>query len=1175
MTAGRNWTPEQRAAINAREHSSLLTANAGSGKTAVMVERIATAVREDGVDVNAVLALTFTEKAAGELAERLRHRLLELGDDESARAVDGGWIGTIHGFCARLLRAQPLAAGLDPHFEVLEETAAERMAAAAYESALETWARRHGAAAIDLAASYGPALQDLVQDTYASLRARGHARPRLTIPPPVPTPDPAALAAAREAAARDLATAGDGVRVAAGRDALDLLQELLGAEGVPWPGELNPAELKGGAKALTSDACEAYRAAFGAYRARCADYHAGGALALIDALLNAYGAAYDDAKAERAAIDFDDLELRARELLRDEDTRARWAERFELIMIDEFQDTNAVQLGILESLERDNLFAVGDEFQSIYRFRHADVNIFRGRATQLDPREVRKLSVNFRSREELLDVLNASFRPELGERFAPLKAGRKELSVDEHGALRLFDVGPPAGVPPVELLVTGTQGWDELAPRLGLAQGGDQPWRRAEARLLAQRLRAELDGGRRAGDMVVLVRATASLRLLEEALEEQGLPTYVVGGRGYWSQEQVRDGLAWLRVLANPHDEEALLTVLSSPFHGAGTDELVRLTQQGHALGSLWEAVQADGSFVARLLAAEREHAQRAPLEVLLERAIVATGYDLATLARPGGDRRLANLRKLMRLAGEFERSEGRDLRGFLADAEARDLAAAREGEAALESEGLDAVRLMTIHRAKGLEFPLVAVADLGRKAGGTRSPLLVADDGTAGLRLAPLGGGDTIPTTAWTALADADAAADAEEERRLFYVAMTRAKELLILSGGTDVSRWPASRPGGPPIDWIARAAVSMPEVVFAQERDLVTRDWDGRQARVVTRLNTPETFGGVLTEDALVSRPRARAAKPTTALPAKPAFVPPATTRARPAPQRLSYSQLTDYAKCGYRFYLKRVLGLPDVTPPPPEVEPEVVTGIDPRTRGSIVHRALEAIDFDDPRPPADDVIRAFADDAGVTLTADELADLGAFVKAFAGSPLAHRLTQAVKATREAWFAFALEPDGGGPLVRGIVDVYATEPDGTHLVVDYKTDHVEGDPHEYIARNYETQRIVYALAALRAGAPRVEVAYCLLESPGEPITATYTADDAPELADQLARLAHGLLTHSYEVTDAPHRELCGDCPGRHALCSHPQSLTLRPPPPLWPGARARRTSPAGSPPAADPLPR
>ena len=179
-------------------------------------------------------------------------------------------------------------------------------------------------------------------------------------------------------------------------------------------------------------------------------------------------------------------------------------------------------------------------------------------------------------------------------------------------------------------------------------------------------------------------------------------------------------------MLANPHDEEALLTVLSSPFHGADTDELVLLAEAGRALRQpVGRGPGRAAAQVAQLLAAERERAERAPLEVLLERAIVATGYDLAVLARPGGDRRLANLRKLMRLAGEYERAEGRDLRGFLADAAARDLAEAREGEAALESEGLDAVRLMTIHRAKGLEFPVVCVADLGRQSGG--APLAAA----------------------------------------------------------------------------------------------------------------------------------------------------------------------------------------------------------------------------------------------------------------------------------------------------------------------------------------------------------------------------------------------------------------------------------------------------------------
>ena len=147
------FTAEQRAAIEDRSGSSLLAANAGSGKTAVMVERFVEAVLRDGVPVGSILALTFTEKAAGELRERARKRLHDLGEDEHARAVDAAWIGTIHGFCARVLRSRPLAAGLDPRFTVLEETAAGRLAAAAYERALEAWVAALGRPAVDLAAA--------------------------------------------------------------------------------------------------------------------------------------------------------------------------------------------------------------------------------------------------------------------------------------------------------------------------------------------------------------------------------------------------------------------------------------------------------------------------------------------------------------------------------------------------------------------------------------------------------------------------------------------------------------------------------------------------------------------------------------------------------------------------------------------------------------------------------------------------------------------------------------------------------------------------------------------------------------------------------------------------------------------------------------------------------------
>ncbi len=913
------FTSEQRAAIADRDGPALLAAGAGSGKTAVMVERFAEAVLIDGIAPAAILTLTFTEKAAAELRERIRRRFTAAGEDEHARAVDAAWIGTIHGFCARILRAQPLAAGLDPRFTVLDEAAARRLASGAFDAALERWVGAGGDTALDLAAAYGWDLEVLITTAHAALRSRGQSTPRLTLPPAPPAPDPAAFAAATEAAARALGGAAAGVRVQQALDALVAAERLAGADGVPLPSALDDAKLGLGARALEHDDCAAYREAWATHRAACADFHAHPALAALDALLAAFAAEYAAAKAARAAVDFDDLELRVRDLLAaDPAARARWAERFALIMVDEFQDTNRLQLDVLEALERDNLFAVGDESQSIYGFRHADVRIFRDRRAALPPGRVRGLTVNFRSQPEILDVVNGAFAPLLGSGFTHLSAGRGPTE------LRLFAPDPPEE-PRVELLVIEHAGWEEREAELGLATLALQPWRRAEARAVAARLREEADAGRPLHELVVLVRATTSLRLYEQALEEQGLPTYVVGGRGYWAQEQVRDGVAYLSFLANAQDEAALYAVLASPFCGAGTDALVLLAEAGRAGGQgAWAALRAaEGSpwlaalpaeeaarlvAFARFAAGERLRAERLPAEVLLERAIAHTEYDLAILARAGGDRRLANLRKLMRLAREYERAEGRDLRGFLAYAAAQDLAEAREGEAALESDGLDAVRLMTIHRAKGLEFPVVCVADLGRAGNAARPRLLIAEDGRAGLRLATLAGGEPVPALGWDAIARELAEAESAEERRLLYVAATRAEERLILSGGLDTEKWPAPRPGGPPMDWLAPALLGDPAALVDAARpegEAVARCGQGG---VVVRLVTAAT----LPPAAAAPAPRARsAASPGTALPAEPKVIP-VPARPQPAQRRLSYSQLQDYARCGYRFHLTRGLGM-----------------------------------------------------------------------------------------------------------------------------------------------------------------------------------------------------------------------------------------------------------------------
>ena len=468
-------------------------------------------------------------------------------------------------------------------------------------------------------------------------------------------------------------------------------------------------------------------------------------------------------------------------------------------------------------------------------------------------------------------------------------------------------------------------------------------------------------------------------------------------------------------------------------------------------------------------------------------------------LARASGERRLANLRKLMRLAREYERAEGRDLHGFLAYAATRDFAAAREGEAPLESEGLDAVRLMTIHRAKGLEFPVVCVADLGRQGAGQRDRLLIGPDGEVGLRLATPGGGETLPALAFERLADAAALEEDAEERRLFYVAMTRARDRLILSGSTDPERHAEPRPGGPPLDWIAPALLggaldpARPERVVT---GVLGRPADARARRgssprprsprprcSPSRGRRPGTPG-----TALPARAEGRAgAAPPRSPPRSGSPTPPSAST--PAARTAS----TSSARCACPTCARRQWAGDDATPPP-----AAAPALDPRVRGTIAHRAARGPRLRAPRRarPRRAWSRS-ALEAGAELTPEDVEDIRGLVAAFGASPLCARLAAARDVRREAGFAFRLDP-AGGALVNGFVDVLAREADDTMLIVDYKSDRLDGaEPEDVVEASYATQRIVYALAALREGAPAVEVAYCFLERPEVAVAARFTQRD------------------------------------------------------------------------------
>jgi ATP-dependent helicase/nuclease subunit A len=1137
MTALGTWTDEQRRAIERRDGDLLLDAGAGSGKTSVLVERLARAVTEDGIDVSAMLAITFTEKAAGELRERVRARLRELGAIDQARATEGAFISTIHGFCARVLRAGALSAGLDPAFVVLDVDRADPLAIAAFDEALADLAGA-GSAAVDLVADYGAGpLRAATRSIYAQLRSRGQRVPRLPAGAPDPGPDAQSeLARAARVVAAELGAIGQpSVKVVEALGRLDRCVAVLDDESL-WPAELDRVKLPANGAALSTDACAAYGEALGAYRAVCAARAAGPVRDRLDALLAAFGARYEARKRAISGVDFEDLELLTLELLRARpELREGYARRFERIMVDELQDTNRVQLELIGLIASSNLFTVGDAQQSIYRFRHADVELFERRAEELAGRGEREtLRVNFRSRPEILEALNAAFESELGERFKPLVAGRGLAA----------DGGED---PRVELLLVDKGADWELE---GLAS----PWRLAEARALAERVAELVAAGTAPGEIVVLIRATTDMRAYERALEQRGLPTYVIGGRGYWLHPQVLDMVAYLQALANPLDEQALYTVLTSPLVGASLDAAVVLADEARERGrDPWSVLQAPYDALdtlpdadrralerfAEWFADQRDRAARRGLEELIDAPLALTGYDLEMLAMPGGRRRLANVRKLMRLAREYEREHGPDLRGFLelmAQRAAGRGAGARESEAPVEGEGLDAIRLMTIHRAKGLEFDTVCVADLGRSVRPPYDLVRVAGDGRIGLRLARSGQAGRVSAWDYDTIGAQEREAEELEERRLFYVAMTRARERLILSGATRFEGWAEQRwTGGGPVGWIAPAFV--PELAARLAEGGGEIALGGARVRLALSVPEPASPGPAAPPRPLPPEPGPTPPEP----PARPMAPEPALSA--PPVATLSYTSLGAYARCGYRFYAERVLGLPAA--PVPAAPGPALLARRAADRGVLLHALLEHVDFRRPAAPSPKAIALAAAGAGLRApTAEEADEFAALVSAFAASELCARLGRATDARREEWFAFELD----GVLINGAIDVLARERDGATLIVDYKSDRLDGDdPAAVVESTYATQRLVYAVAALRAGAPRVEVAHCFLELPERPVTASFERSELAGLERALGELAAGVLARRFDVSPTPHRALCGGCPAEGGLCSWPLESTRR----------------------------
>ena len=777
----------------------------------MLVERFVEAVCERGIDVESMLVITYTERAAGELKSRIRARLHELERHDLARSLDGAWISTIHGFCLRLLKSHPFAAGLDPRFRILDDSQGRVIRGEAFEAALNEFCAGEDPDRLQLLATYGAGgLRRMLTSVYETLRSAGREldlelgeradlRAQLDDLAHVAralAADPDATDAARTAAAQAVTLA----------ESETLPERLLDLSGLRARGE-RAASYEDARKAVEQAALDEL-----ALQDR----------ELLQELLHGFAAQYAAAKDRESALDFEDLQLHARDLLRDDESlRERERLRFRSIMVDEFQDTNQLQCELVDLLTgRDTeRFFVGDEFQSIYGFRHADVQVFRERRARAET--LLPLTRNYRSRPELLAVVNHLFGAEFGEEFQPLAASG--------------EFPDPVFGTPVELLVTDKAAY----------AGTGIHWRRAEAKNVARRVKELVDtGAATAGEIVLLFAAGTDAEWYEEELRSAGLATYRATGRGYFGQQQVVDLLSYLRLLQNRYDDEALVSVLASPFVGVSNDTLmlVRRNARGPIFTGLERTFPADlDPDDTRLLRAFRqrydrlaEAAPRLSLERLCERIVADHDYDLAVLAQWDGRRRYANLRKLARLARSYEELRGPDVEGFVRFVEEQEAVGAAERDAVAEEEGADAVRLLTIHAAKGLEFKVVVVADAGRDRNApSADEILCLADGRFGFRVADPATGRRHGVLGYDSVKDARAAEDEAERLRLYYVAMTRAIDRLIVSGSIDPERKADERT---PIGWVLGRLDCADELGAAGETPV---ELEREGARVLVRID------------------------------------------------------------------------------------------------------------------------------------------------------------------------------------------------------------------------------------------------------------------------------------------------------------------------------------------------
>ncbi len=790
--------------------SYLVEASAGTGKTTLLVKRIIEILRAGAARLDEIVAITFTEKAASELKVKLREELEQilLGplDSEVGSRISKAIsdlermeVTTIHSFCASLLRERPVEAGIDPNFEVADELTASLI----QNEVWERWIGRKMESedpVLTRAVGLGITLKQIHKIGQSLLG-------NLDLLESLPTP---LLLQEVDEAVKDFVNSfhkrilsledlkshycKNPVEDKASKKIEELHEKFFELQSLPEEEREGFIfkEIKIGASSrlgaqknwLDPTSLEKVRKeieTLSALHEKVRALIAHTVLSSLGECLSDYVQAYRKAKQERNLLDFNDLLLMARNMLRDHpQVRKYFQSRYPYLLVDEFQDTDPLQVEIIFFLSPKNLFLVGDPKQSIYRFRRADIEIYEEAKKRMGESRLLNISQNFRCAPSIVRVVNRIFQdlirlPEEGKyqpEYVPLHFGRKKATVPpRHGILLL---SPPKDQGILLRTAADCRLWESRCIAAFIQKMVEETW-------------PIWDGSQESfrpiqfKDIAILMRSYNCLDFLEEALRSYGVDYRVIGGKSFYFRQEVEQLLTLLQTIENPYDQVSLIACLRSPFFGISDEELFMFHARGGELNYLKGARGTSLERPFQFLRELHEIRNQGSVSALLKRLYEETAGLILYLLKPQGEQRVANLLKIGEIARALEQRGMLSFRGFVRWLSERKGEGAEEEEPPTLERGENFVRLLTIHRAKGLEFPMVILTDLAH-SGGVESQDFIIDRSGGKIAFKIGNKENRFWTRNYEEMREWEEKRGKAEEHRLLYVGMTRARDFLVL---------------------------------------------------------------------------------------------------------------------------------------------------------------------------------------------------------------------------------------------------------------------------------------------------------------------------------------------------------------------------------------------------------